>query len=136
MAMMFMIAIEGTIVATAMPTIVGDLGDFDLFSWVFTAYLLTQAVTIPIYGRLADLYGRRRVLFIGMGVFLTASLLCGLAWGMVPLIALPRASGRGRGRADAGRHDHRRRPLFAGRARAHPGLCVERVGRSARSSRR
>ena len=63
MAMMFMIAIEGTIVATAMPTIVGELGGFDLFSWVFTAYLLTQAVTIPIYGRLADLYGRKRILY-------------------------------------------------------------------------
>jgi EmrB/QacA subfamily drug resistance transporter len=97
MAMMFMIAIEGTIVATAMPTIVGDLGDFDLFSWVFTAYLLTQAVTIPIYGRLADLYGRRRVLFVGMAVFLTASLCCGLAWGMVPLIAFRAIQGIGAG---------------------------------------
>lgn len=57
----FMTAVETTIVSTAMPTIVADLGDFHLFSWVFAAYLLTQAVTVPIYGRLADLYGRRRV---------------------------------------------------------------------------
>ncbi|HUK59730.1 MAG TPA: MDR family MFS transporter [Stellaceae bacterium] len=97
MAMMFMIAIEGTIVATAMPTIVGDLGDFDLFSWVFTAYLLTQAVTIPIYGRLADFYGRRRVLFFGMAIFLGASLLCGFAWGMVPLIVFRALQGIGAG---------------------------------------
>jgi EmrB/QacA subfamily drug resistance transporter len=97
MAMMFMIAIEGTIVATAMPTIVGELGGFDLFSWVFTAYLLTQAVTIPIYGRLADLYGRKRILFAGMAVFLAASLLCGLAWGMVPLIAFRALQGVGAG---------------------------------------
>ena len=97
MAMMFMIAIEGTIVATAMPTIVGQLGGFDLFTWVFTAYLLTQAVTIPIYGRLADLYGRKRVLFVGMTVFLAASLLCGLAWGMVPLIAFRALQGVGAG---------------------------------------
>jgi len=97
MAMMFMIAIEGTIVATAMPTIVGDLGDFDLFSWVFTAYLLTQAVTIPIYGRLADFYGRRPVLFAGMAVFLTASLGCGLSWGMVPLILFRALQGVGAG---------------------------------------
>jgi EmrB/QacA subfamily drug resistance transporter len=97
MAMMFMIAIEGTIVATAMPTIVGALGDFELFSWVFTAYLLTQAVTIPIYGRLADFYGRRPVLFAGMGVFLAASLLCGLAWGMVPLILFRALQGIGAG---------------------------------------
>jgi EmrB/QacA subfamily drug resistance transporter len=97
MAMMFMIAIEGTIVATAMPTIVGELGGFDLFTWVFTAYLLTQAVTIPIYGRLADLYGRKRILYIGMAVFLAASLLCGLAWGMVPLIAFRALQGVGAG---------------------------------------
>ncbi len=97
MAMMFMIAIEGTIVATAMPTIVGELGGFDLFSWVFTAYLLTQAVTIPIYGRLADLYGRKRILFVGMAVFLAASLMCGLSWGMVPLVAFRAIQGVGAG---------------------------------------
>src|SRR5260370_42027625 len=57
----FMTAVETTIVATAMPTIVADLGDFHLFSWVFAAYLLAQAVSIPIYGRLADLYGRKRI---------------------------------------------------------------------------
>src|SRR6202000_138130 len=69
-AAVFTAAVEGTIVATAMPTIVTDLGGFSLFSWVFAAYLLTQAVTIPIYGRLADLYGRRRVIFAGLGLFL------------------------------------------------------------------
>jgi MFS family permease len=58
----FMAAIEGTIVATAMPIIVGALGGFDLFSWIFGAYLLTQAVMIPIYGRLADVYGRKPIL--------------------------------------------------------------------------
>ena len=57
----FMAAMESSIVATAMPTIVAELGGFHLFSWAFAAYLLTQAVTIPIYGRLADLYGRKRV---------------------------------------------------------------------------
>ena len=66
MATMFMAAIEGTIVATAMPTIVAKLGGFEHLSWVFTAYLLTQAVTVPIYGRLADLYGRKRVFFAGL----------------------------------------------------------------------
>ena len=63
----FMAAVESTIVATAMPTIVAELGGFHLFSWVFAAYLLAQAVTIPIYGRLADLYGRKRVFFAGAG---------------------------------------------------------------------
>ena len=55
----FMAAIESTIVATAMPTIVASFGGFDLFSWVFAIYLLTQAVSIPIYGRLAEIYGRK-----------------------------------------------------------------------------
>src|SRR5919202_5227156 len=63
MMSMFMAAVESTIVATAMPTIVADLGGFHLFSWVFAIYLLGQAVTIPIYGRLADLYGRKPVFF-------------------------------------------------------------------------
>ena len=64
MVVSFVAATEATIVATAMPTIVGALGDFELFSWVFTAYLLTQGVTVPIYGRLCDFYGRKpRALF-------------------------------------------------------------------------
>lgn len=61
MLAMFMSAIEATIVATAMPTIIGDLGGFSLLGWVFSVYLLAQAITIPIYGRLADLYGRKPI---------------------------------------------------------------------------
>ncbi len=93
----FMAAIEGTIVATAMPTIVGSLGGFDLFSWVFTGYLLTQAVSVPIYGRLADLYGRKRLLFIGIGLFLAGSILCGLAWSMLSLVVFRVIQGLGAG---------------------------------------
>ena len=93
----FMAAMESTIVATAMPTIVADLGGFRLFSWAFAAYLLTQAVTIPIYGRLADLYGRKRVFFAGAGLFLVASTLCGLAWAMVPLVLFRALQGAGAG---------------------------------------
>src|SRR3979411_3107991 len=59
----FMTAVESTIVATAMPTIVATLGDFHLFSWVFAVYLLFQAVSVPIYGRLSALYGRQRGFF-------------------------------------------------------------------------
>src|ERR1700722_20071576 len=66
----FMAAVESTIVATIIPTIVSDLGGFSLFTWVFTVYLLTQAVTIPVYGRLADLYGRKPVFFAGTALFL------------------------------------------------------------------
>jgi len=93
----FMAAMESSIVATAMPTIVAELGGFHLFSWAFAAYLLPQAVTIPIYGRLADLYGRKRVFFAGAGLFLFASTLCGLAWGMLPLALFRALQGAGAG---------------------------------------
>src|ERR1700729_3704846 len=79
----FIVAVEATIVATALPTIVGDLGGLRYFSWVFGAYLLTQAVTIPIYGRLADFFGRKLLLVIAIVVFLTGSVLCGFAHDML-----------------------------------------------------
>ncbi len=97
MLAIFMVATDAYIVATAMPTIVADLGGFRLFSWAFAAYLLAQAVTIPIYGRLADLYGRKRVFFAGTSIFLLGSLLCGCAWGMVPLILFRAVQGIGAG---------------------------------------
>jgi len=90
-------ATEGSIVATAMPTIVADLGGFHLFSWAFAAFLLTQAVSIPIYGRLADLYGRKPVFFAGTSLFLAASLLCGLAWGIKSFIFFRALQGVGAG---------------------------------------
>jgi EmrB/QacA subfamily drug resistance transporter len=93
----FMAAVEATIVSTAMPTIVADLGGFDLFSWVFASYLLTQAASTPIYGRLADIYGRKPVFIAGAGLFVAASTACGFAWGMVPLIALRTVQGLGAG---------------------------------------
>ena len=93
----FMAAVESTIVATAMPTIVGDLRGFSLFSWVFTVYLLAQAVSIPIYGRLADLYGRKRMFFVGAGLFMVGSGLCGLSTGMVQLIVFRALQGFGGG---------------------------------------
>jgi EmrB/QacA subfamily drug resistance transporter len=93
----FMAAVEATIVGTAMPTIVADLGGFHLFSWVFASYLLAQAASTPIYGRLADVYGRKRVFIFGAGLFLAASTACGFAWGMVPLIALRTIQGFGSG---------------------------------------
>ena len=93
----FMAAVNISIVATAMPTIVAELGGFHLFSWTFAAYLLAQAVTIPIYGRLADFYGRKRVLLAGVSLFLLGSALCGWAWGMVPLILFRALQGAGAG---------------------------------------
>jgi EmrB/QacA subfamily drug resistance transporter len=93
----FMAAVESTIVATAIPTIVADLGGFNLFSWVFAIYLLTQAVSIPIYGRLADVYGRKKVFYVGAGLFLLGSTLCGFAPNMVILILFRALQGFGAG---------------------------------------
>ncbi len=97
MLAMFMAAIEVTIVATAMPTIVAELGGFSQFSWVFSIYLLTQAVSVPLYGRLADLWGRKRVFFIGTGLFLCGSILCGFAPQMGWLILFRAVQGLGAG---------------------------------------
>ena len=79
-------AIDATIVATAIPQIVSDLGGFSLFPWIFSIYLLTQAVTVPIYGRLSDVFGRKPVLLFGVAGFLVGSVLCAVAWSMVTLI--------------------------------------------------
>ena len=93
----FIPAVESTIVATAMPTIVGDLGGFSLFGWVFATPLLAMAVTIPVYGRLADLYGRKRIFFIGTGIFLVGTTLCGFARSTEMLILLRGLQGFGSG---------------------------------------
>ena len=97
MAASFMAAIEATIIATAMPSIAADLGGFGLFSWVFSAYMLTQAATIPLYGRLADIYGRRRIFFIGTGLFLLGSMLCGFSRSMPQLVLFRAIQGLGAG---------------------------------------
>jgi EmrB/QacA subfamily drug resistance transporter len=86
---------ESTIVSTAMPTIIGDLGGLPLYAWVFSVYLLTSTVGMPIYGRLADIYGRRRILLVGMGIFLTGACLCALAHSMPQLIAARALQGLG-----------------------------------------
>lgn len=79
-------AMDSTIVGTAIPNIVRDLGGFSLFPWVFSIYLLLQAITIPVYGKLADLYGRKPVLFVGVVIFLAGSALCGTAFNMLSLV--------------------------------------------------
>ncbi|MEG2115731.1 MAG: MFS transporter, partial [Hafnia sp.] len=93
----FMAAVEVTIVSTAMPTIIGDLGGFSLLGWVFAAYLLTQAISIPIYGRLADLYGRKSMFYIGASLFLLGSVLCGFANNMLWMIIFRAIQGMGAG---------------------------------------
>ncbi|MBW3570838.1 MAG: MFS transporter [Gemmatimonadetes bacterium] len=94
---MFMSAIEVTIVATAMPSISAELGGFQLYSWVFSSYLLVQAVTIPMFGKLSDLVGRKPVFIGGVVVFLAGSILCGFAGSMGMLVALRFLQGLGAG---------------------------------------
>jgi EmrB/QacA subfamily drug resistance transporter len=90
-------AIEGTIVATALPSVVRDFGSFASFPWVFSLYLLAQAVSVPFYGRLADMIGRRPVLLAGVSLFIVGSALCGVAWSMGSLIAFRGIQGLGAG---------------------------------------
>ena len=97
MASSFMIALEATIVSTAMPQIVGQLGGLQLYSWVFSAFLLTQTATTVVFGKLADLIGRKIVITIGIGIFLVGSALCGFAWSMPSLIVFRLVQGVGAG---------------------------------------
>lgn len=97
MLAMFLGAVEGTVVTTAIPTIVKDLQGFEYISLVFSAYLLTSAISTPIYGKLSDLYGRKNVLSIGIIIFLAGSLLCGLSQTMYMLIGFRALQGAGAG---------------------------------------
>lgn len=93
----FLTAIEGTIVSTAMPIIVSDLRGIELMNWVFAIYLLTSAVTVPIFGKLSDLFGRKKIFIIGTLIFLIGSALCGLAQTMEQLIIFRALQGIGAG---------------------------------------
>ncbi len=97
MLSLFMAAIESTVVATAMPTIVGQLGGLGAFSWVFSAYMLASTTTVPLFGKLSDIYGRRPVFFIAMGLFLAGSMLSGLSQSMTQLILFRTLQGLGAG---------------------------------------
>ncbi|QKW07044.1 MFS transporter [Streptomyces sp. NA04227] len=90
-------ALDATIVSTAVPQIVGDLGGFSVFSWLFSGYLLAVTVSLPVYGKLSDTFGRRPVLIAGSLLFLAGSLLCALAWNMAALIAFRIVQGLGGG---------------------------------------
>lgn len=92
-----LVAIDATILAAAVPTVVADLGGFASFPWLFSLYLVTQAVTVPIYAKLADTIGRKPVVLVGIGLFLLGSILCGLAWSMPALIVARGIQGLGAG---------------------------------------
>src|ERR1700677_3889617 len=97
MLVMLMAALDQTIVSTALPTIVGDLGGLSHISWVVTAYLLAQTAVTPVYGKLGDQYGRKVVLQFALVLFLIGSALCGLATSLTELIAFRALQGLGGG---------------------------------------
>jgi len=92
-----LIAIDATILATAVPSVVRDVGGFSQFPWLFSVYLLAQAVSVSVYAKLADTFGRKPIMLFGIGLFLLGSVLCGLAWSMPALIAFRAVQGLGAG---------------------------------------
>ena len=97
MLSLFLASMESTVVATAMPTIVGQLGGLEHYSWVFSAYMLTSTTTVPLYGKLSDIYGRRKLYVAAMVLFLAGSILCGWATSMTGLIFARALQGLGAG---------------------------------------
>ena len=92
-----LVALDSTIIATAVPSVVDDLGGFSQFPWLFSVYLLAQAVSTPVYGRLADVLGRKPVMLAGISLFLVGSVLCAVAWSMPALIVFRAVQGLGAG---------------------------------------
>ena len=97
MASMVMVAIEATIVSTAMPQIVAQLGGLRLYSWVFSSFLLTQTAMTVVFGKLSDLYGRKHVMLFGIAIFLVGSVLAGFAWSMPSMVVFRLIQGIGAG---------------------------------------
>src|SRR5262249_39776457 len=91
----FIAALEATVVSTAMPTVIASLGGLDHYSWVFSAYLVTATVSIPVWGRLSDLYGRRPLYLIGVATFLAGSALSGMSVTIMQLILFRALQGLG-----------------------------------------
>ncbi len=97
MAALAVAALDSTVVSTAMPTIIGNLGGISEYGWVFSAYLLASTVTVPLYSRLADMYGRKPIFLTGLALFVGGSMLCGFAGSMTELILFRTVQGLGAG---------------------------------------
>src|SRR5918911_3225104 len=97
MVTLLLASLDQTIVATALPRIVSQLGGLSQYSWVFTAYMLATTVTVPLYGRLGDVYGRRPLFLVSISIFLVGSVLCGLAQNMPELVVFRAIQGLGAG---------------------------------------
>src|SRR5918997_497169 len=93
----FLAALDSTVVGTAMPTVIGGLGGFSLYPWVFASYLLAATATGPVFGRLSDTYGRKPIYLAGITLFLAGSVLCGASDSMGALIAFRTLQGLGAG---------------------------------------
>ena len=90
-------ALDFSVVGTAMPTIIGQLGGLNDYAWVFTGYMLTSTVTVPLFSKVADMYGRKPIFLFGLATFVVASLLCGIATSMIELILFRALQGLGAG---------------------------------------
>jgi EmrB/QacA subfamily drug resistance transporter len=97
MGSMFMVAIEATIITTAMPQIVADLGGLPLYSWVFSSFLLAQTALTVVFGSLSDIYGRKSIMLAGIAIFVLGSIVCGFAWSMPIMIIFRLIQGIGAG---------------------------------------
>src|SRR5918994_981872 len=97
MLALFLVALDQTVVGTALPKIIADLDGFEHYAWVTTAYLLASTSMIPVIGKLGDIYGRKWFIIAGVALFLVASALCGAAWGMTELILFRGLQGLGAG---------------------------------------
>jgi EmrB/QacA subfamily drug resistance transporter len=97
MLVIFLFAVDATIVSTSMPTIVAKLGGLDLYSWIFTIYMLTSALATPVFGKLSDLFSRRKLMLVGIGIFVLGSTLCGAAQSMEMMILFRAIQGLGGG---------------------------------------
>jgi MFS family permease len=133
-----LIAIDATILATAVPSIVRDVGGFAQFPWLFSVYLLAQAVSVSVYAKLADTVGRKPIMLLGIGLFLVGSVLCGVAWSMPALILFRAVQGLGAGAVFPMRSPSRATstPWPSGRRRrATSRACGPLVGRRADAGR-
>jgi MFS family permease len=124
---MLLASLDQTVVATAMPTIVGELGGLDHLSWVITAYLLTSTASVPLYGKLSDLYGRKIMFQGAIALFLVGSVLCGFSGNMTELIVFRGIQGLGASAISC-------RPVSAAATRATPAASSRLPASSARSS--
>ena len=124
---LFLGALDQTIVGPALPTIVTELDGNDVYVWAVTIYLLTSTISVPFWGKLSDLYGRKPLFMIGIVIFLVGSALSGLSPGHDPAHPLPRHPGHRRRLAVPDRPRGHRRPVHPGRARQVPGPLRRRV---------